>query len=149
MTQNLHRLTVAFIGLISLGIIAGCEHDAPKSDPFGTNNTKTPTTTTTTTPSSSNFVGTWKLTSTTDGASWFAIFNNNGTWKISDNANGSGQRVYGSYSTNGANLSGNMINPGVGTGNIVATIYKGVMTFDFVEHWHTPYKTIRYTGSKL
>ncbi len=148
MTKNFHHLSIAFIGLISLGLIAGCEHEAQKSDPFGTNDTKKPTTTTTT-PANNTFVGTWKLTSTTDGTSWFAIFDKGGTWKISDHANGSGQRVYGSYTVNGANLSGNMINPGVGTGNIVATISKGVMTFDFVEHWHTPYKTIRYRGSKL
>ena len=146
MTKNLHRLSVAFIGLVSLGIIAGCEHKEQKSDLFGTNDTKKPTTTT---PASNNFVGTWKLTSTTDGASWYALFDKGGTWKIADNANGSGQRVYGSYSVSGSTLRGNMTNPGVGTGEISATISGGVMSFNFIEHWHTPHKTVRYKGSKL
>ena len=149
MTKNTYRLSAAFIGLISLAIIAGCEHKEQKSDLFGTKETKKPTTTTTTPSSNSNFVGTWKLTSTTDGASWFALFEKGGTWKISDNADGSGRRVYGSYTVNGANLNGDMTNPGVGTGSIAATISNGVMTFDFIEHWHNPYKTVRYKGSKL
>ncbi len=147
MTKNLHRLSVAFIGLLSLGIIVGCEHEAQKSDVLGTNNTK-PTKPTTTAPSTNNFVGTWRLTSNTDAAFWFALFDKDGTWKISDNADGSGKRVYGSYSVKGTNLNGNMTNPGVGTGSIAATISSDVMTFDFIEHWHNPYKTIRYTGSK-
>lgn len=95
------------------------------------------------------FVGTWKLTSKSEGVTWYAIFNNDKTWKICDNADGSEQRVFGTYTVSGSKLIGDMTNPGVGKGEINATVSGNAMTLNFIEHWHDPYKTVVYTGSKL
>ena len=42
-----------------------------------------------------------------------------------------------------------MQNPGTGTGEIVATLEGDSMALDFIEHWHSPYKTLQFTGVKL
>ena len=54
----------------------------------------------------------------------------------------------GSYSvSDNGRLNGNMINPGTGSGAIYANVDSaGTMAFDFEEHWHTPHKTLRFTG---
>lgn len=92
-------------------------------------------------------VGTWSLTHA--GSTWFITFNPDMTWRISNNADGSGQRVYGNYTVDGSTVRGPMVNPGVGTGEIVATVDGNAITLDFIEHWHTPYKVVPYTGSRL
>ncbi len=154
MTKNNHLISVVCFSLLCFVMIPGCEHGT-RSSGFAYGDTSVPVEeeennneNTEDTASVNTFIGTWRLT-TEGGTPWYAFFYSDGNWKICDNADGSGQRVYGSYSVNGGNLNGNMTNPGVGTGSIAATIYNGVMTLDFVEHWHDPYKTVRYTGSKL
>ena len=96
----------------------------------------------------SDFVGTWALTQGA-GTSWYLIFNDDGSWLISDTADGSAQRVYGTYTVDGNTASGPMVNPGTGEGEIVATLDGDVLTLDFVEYWHDPYKHVAYTGTKI
>lgn len=146
-----HLPSLALVGFMALLFQVGCERGTQSSgfaygdSTVSTDDTKKDTTD----PAPTNiFIGTWKLTPTGGGPAWYAFFNADNSWKICDNADGSSQRVYGSYSFSGSTLSGNMTNPGVGTGTIAATISEGVMTLDFTEHWQTPYKTIQYTGSK-
>lgn len=91
-------------------------------------------------------VGTWSLTNS--GGTWYILFASDGTYKISDTSDGSQQRVYGNYTVSGSTVSGSMTNPGVGTGEIKATITGNAIALDFIEHWHTPYKVVRYTGNK-
>ena len=93
-------------------------------------------------------VGTWKLVGN-DGSFWFAHFAADGSWSISDDAAGAARRVYGTYSAKGASFSGPMVNPNAGDGEIKGTVDGGTMSLDFIEHWHTPYKHVPYTGTKL
>lgn len=95
----------------------------------------------------SSVVGTWSLTNS--GGTWYILFAADGTYKICDAADGSQQRVSGNYTVSGNNVTGSMTNPGVGTGEIKATIDGDAIVLDFIEHWHTPYKVVRYTGNKL
>ncbi len=96
----------------------------------------------------SKFVGTWALSS--GGAvSWYIIFNADNSWVISDTADGSARRCFGTYTVDGDTAAGPMVNPGTGTGEIVATLSGGTMALDFVEYWHSPYKHVPYTGVKL
>ena len=97
---------------------------------------------------SAKFTGTWALTQGA-GISWYILFNDNGTWLISDTADGSARRVFGTYSVDGDVATGPMTNPGVGTGEIVATIDGDTLSLDFIEHWHNPYKHVPYTGTKI
>lgn len=92
-------------------------------------------------------VGTWSLTN--GGSTWFILFAEDGSWLISDTADGSRRRVYGSYTVDGDAVRGSMTNPGVGTGEIAATISGDSISLDFIEHWHTPYKHVAYTGTRL
>lgn len=154
MTKNNHLISVAFVGLLCFVMITGCEHGT-QADGFAYGDSSVPVEEEKEKDKDkeepvpvNNFVGTWKLASAT-GASWYAFFYPDGNWKICDNADGSSQRVFGSYSVSGGTLNGNMTNPGVGTGSITATIYNGVMTLDFVENWNSPPSTVRYTGTRL
>ena len=92
--------------------------------------------------------GSWQLTAA-DGSSWYVHFNQDGTWQITDDAAGQAYRVSGGYSTTGNSFSGNMVNPGVGSGEINGSWDGDSITLNFIEHWHTPYKVIPYTGTRL
>ena len=97
--------------------------------------------------SSNSFVGGWKLTS---GSSvWYLYVYADGSCKLCDSADESKAHLTGTYSVSGSTLTGAMKNPGVGDAEIVATLSSGTMSLDFIEHWHTPYKHIAYTGAKL
>jgi len=96
----------------------------------------------------SRFVGTWALTQGA-GVSWYLIFNSDGSWLISDTADGSARRVYGTYTVDGNTAAGPMVNPGTGEGEIVASLDGDVLSLDFIEYWHTPYKHVPYTGTKI
>jgi|GEM_PF-3431691 len=146
MPRKLSYHHFAWIGLLLGVCIVGCEHGEKGSGfTYGDSSIKEDTTPDKTNP----FIGTWKLTSSEDGSFWYAFFYNDGTWRIADNSDGSQVRVYGSYQSSGNKLNGDMVNPNVGKGAINASISGGTMNLDFVEHWHTPYKTVHYTGSKL
>ena len=97
---------------------------------------------------SNTLVGTWFLQEKSGTGSWYAIFASDGTWVIKDKPSDSRTRVHGTYTVSGNKFSGPMTNPGVGTGQISGTFSGNSMDFTFVEHWHTPHKTILYTGSK-
>jgi len=94
------------------------------------------------------FVGTWEL-SQEGSVYWYVHFFDDANWNISNNADGSGRRVFGVYEVNGNTLKGPMNNPGTGMGEIIAVVEDGTIKLDFIEHWHTPYKTLKFTGVKL
>ena len=78
------------------------------------------------------------------------VAEDDGTWRITDDAAGRERtRAKGDYSQNGGSFKGSMVNPGVGDGEIEGSVKDGAMTFDFIEHWHTPYKHNVYSGVKL
>ena len=95
------------------------------------------------------FVGTWALRQGSGDVEWYILFKADNSWLISDTADGSAQRVYGTYVVEGNRAAGPMINPGTGEGEIVATLDGDVLTLDFVEYWHDPYKHVAYTGTKI
>lgn len=97
----------------------------------------------------SKFVGTWALRDEAGTLAWYILFKADNTWLISDTADGSAQRVYGTYVVEGKVASGPMVNPGTGEGEIVATLSGATLSLDFVEYWHDPYKHIPYTGTKM
>ena len=121
--------------VLMLGLVSGCESGGGSSGGGGGGG------------GNSSVVGTWSLSNS--GGTWYILFAQDGSWKISDTADGSQRRVYGNYTTSGNKVGGSMTNPGVGTGAIAATIDGKNISLDFIEHWHTPYKTVRYNGSKL
>ena len=93
---------------------------------------------------SGSIAGTWKLTAISEGESGYCFvhFEDDGSWRITDDAKGD-------YSVSGNSFKGSMVNPGVGDGEIEGSVKDGAMTFDFIEHWHTPYKHNVYSGVKL
>lgn len=135
---------------------AGCENeDNPVvASIFGTSSSSSTSsgsssTSSVTSSSQSAFVGTWSLTNS-DNDTWYIHFDADSSWMITDGSSRSSRRrVYGTYTTSGNSFSGNMTNDGVGTGRIEGSISGTSITLDFVEYWHSPHKTIRYTGSKL
>lgn len=140
-----------WVGLLLGVFILGCEHGEKGSGfTYGDSSVPKPKPEDEKDPVKTNpFVGTWALTPAAGGAPWYALFYPDGTWRIADDSAGSQIRVYGSYQTNGNQLTGNMVNPNVGKGAISASITDGIMTLDFTEHWHDPHKTVRYTGTKF
>ncbi len=152
MTSRLAPFIALLCALLSVGLIAGCERGETGGGSFAYGDSSVRESESDDEPETdavNPFEGAWKLTSNVDGSVWYAFFNAGGTWRIANNLDGSQQRVYGTYSRNGNRLSGDMINPNVGTGSISAVINDGVMTLDFTEEWHTPYQTTRYTGRKI
>lgn len=91
--------------------------------------------------------GTWSLTDE-NNLTWYIHFNLDGTWKITNDASGVENRVHGTYEFDGSAFSGPMVNPNVGEGKIEGTISGTSITLSFIEYWHTPHKTVGYTGSK-
>ena len=99
-----------------------------------------------------SFVGTWALysgTSVEGTPAWYVHFNADGTFTISNNADGSAQRVSGTYSVTDGALTGPFTNPGVGDGRVEATIENDTLSLDFIEYWHTPNKVVHYTGVRI
>lgn len=98
--------------------------------------------------SSSSIVGTWFLKEKSGSGSWYAIFAADGSWVIKDKPSDAKSRVHGTYTVSGNSFAGPMKNPGVGTGRIGGTFSGNSMDFTFVEHWHTPHKTVLYSGTR-
>ncbi len=97
-------------------------------------------------------VGVWALqegTTYTGSTTWYITFNPSGTYAISDNADGSGQRVSGTYSVSGETVTGPFTNPGVGDGRIDGVFVGNDILVDFVEYWHSPEKHVFYAGVRL
>lgn len=133
-----------FIGLVVASIVAfvGCEGGGDSSSgPYGSASSSSSNV-------SGQIVGSWSLTNN-EGATWYIHFKSDGTYRITDDAAGNDNHVYGTYSYSNGSFSGPMTNPGVGTGEIKGTISGDSITLDFIEHWHTPHKTVPHTGSKM
>ena len=137
--------------LIPFALASGCEdshHDSSDSDSSSSSSSEKGSDSKDS-KKKSGLVGTWKLTAK-DGSSWYVHFKDDGSWQITDDAEGNGRaRAKGDYSTSGDSFKGSMVNPGVGDGEIEGTVKNGAMTFDFIEHWHSPYKHNVYSGVKL
>ncbi len=95
----------------------------------------------------SDLVGTWRLVN--GDSAWYIHFADDGTWRITDDREGESLRVHGTYTVDSGKFSGPMTNPGVGTGMISGTFSGGAIVLDFVEYWHSPYKHVPYTGSRI
>lgn len=145
---RLMSIVVRSLCVAALALLVGCEGsdnndfvDNTFQDGSGSSNNSGSVT--------KGIVGSWSLTAS-DGSTWYIHFESDRTWMITDGAEKtSRRRVYGNYSTSGNSFKGDMTNPGVGTGEIKGSISGTSITLDFIEHWHTPYKVIPYTGSKL
>ena len=130
---------------------AGCEDDGGDDDDDAPPPAATATNTTEN-ASESSVVGVWALqegSTYTGNPYWYVTFNADGTYAISNNPDGSGQRVYGTYTTSGETVTGPFTNPGVGEGRIDAVYLGNDILLDFVEYWHSPEKHVLYAGARL
>lgn len=159
MNSILKSVRIVFAVTLSSLVFVACEEggnsQVDEESALFVRPSSTSSTSTSSAPSSTAFSaasvlpGTWKLVAS-DGSFWYIHFAADGTWKITDDAAGEKRRVYGSYKTEGQNYSGDMKNPGVGDGTISGKVLsKTSLDLDFCEHWHTPYKHVAYTGTKL
>lgn len=151
MNRFFKSMNIVLVAVLSIFVFAACE-DSGDDGSHGTwpnfGNSGPSSSSSSSISSSSGLPGTWKLVAG-DGSSWYIHFGSDGTWKITDDVAGSQRRVYGSYSASGSSYSGNMTNPGVGDGTISGQIQGNTISLDFCEHWHSPYKHVAYTGTKL
>jgi hypothetical protein len=97
---------------------------------------------------SGKFVGTWQLTQVDDGTTMFAIFAADGSTVFARNASGSSVAMSGTYTVDG-NTAVGPLHGAPGEAELSAVIDGDAISYDFIEHWHSPYKHNRYTGSKI
>ena len=97
---------------------------------------------------SSGFVGTWQLTQVDDGSTMFAIFAADGSTVFARNASGSSVAMSGTYTVSG-NTAVGPLHGAPGVAELSAVIDGDTISYDFIEHWHNPFKHNRYTGSKI
>ena len=158
--MKLHR-SLLLLSLVG-ALVAGCEGDGDnpyaarlsgKDKDSGSAAAESPAASSSETPAaesghtaSNDIVGTWTLSG--EGKTWYGTFSKNGSWIISDDKAGAKVRVYGTYSASHGSFSGPMTNPGVGTGKIAGTYSGNSMTLHFTEYWHTPAKTVTYSGTR-
>ena len=146
---KLRRLfwTVFLFLLVPLAL-AGCGKGGPSEDAEdeGVNEEAE---TETVAGDNSAFVGTWALRQGDGAVERYILFKSDNSWLISDTADGSAQRVYGTYVVEGNQAAGPMVNPGTGEGEIAATLDGENLSLDFVEYWHDPYKHVAYNGTKI
>jgi len=144
MKPFLRRLPIALAALAVLA--AGCEDEKETRPWYGAGPSAGAAEPSGEAELDASLFGTWSLSN--GGDVWYVHFFKDGTWKITDDRAGAVERVHGSYSTNAAAFSGNMVNPGVGTGEINGFHNGNAIRLNFIEHWHTPYKTVVYEGSR-
>ena len=117
-------------GMLALALSLGCEGDGDSGGGNG------------------DFVGTWYVVSDSGSEGFYYVhFRADGTYDLADCAD-CGPHVSGTYAVTDGTAAGPFKNPGVGDGEIEATITDGVMHLKFIEHWHSPYKVIPYSGGK-
>lgn len=136
MRKVIKMLSMVLVSAGLLGFAAGCDDDDGGGGGGG----------------GGSVVGTWALnagSTVTGNVVWYVHFNKDGTYTISDNADGSAERVHGTYTQSGDAVTGPFVNPGVGDGRIDATVSDGVIVLDFVEYWHSPNKHVPYAGTKF
>ena len=125
-------------------IAGGCSGGGSSSGSNGST-----TATTTTTNPGSEFVGSWALSDSTGTITFYLYIESNNTFVIADVPDKSRVHLSGTWSVTNGTFRGPFTNPGVGTGDLVCTIANGVMSVDFIEHWHSPDKHIPFTGRKF
>jgi hypothetical protein len=125
---------------------AGCSGGGSSS---GGNSTAAATTAAAT---GSEFVGAWSMSegSNPNGTiSFYLYIESNNTFVICDNPDKTRPHMSGTWSVRNGTLNGPFTNPGVGAGEIVCTINNGIMSMDFIEHWHDPFKHLAFSCRKL
>ena len=134
--------------LLPLALVWGCGGGGPNDDD-DEGDDHAEETEETVAGDNSAFVGTWALRDAGGTLAWYILFKADNSWLISDTADGSAQRVFGTYAVEGNVAAGPMVNPGTGEGEIIATLSGATLNLDFVEFWHSPPKHVPYTGTKL
>jgi hypothetical protein len=95
------------------------------------------------------FIGVWEVTKIESGSvGWYHFLEDGSFYKTRQSVDGP-VHFAGTWTVTGGTLKGPFTNPGVGEGEIVATISNGVMSMDFIEYWHEPPKHVACTGKKL
>jgi hypothetical protein len=81
---------------------------------------------------------------------WYQ-FNADGTFTLYNDAAFSSPHLNGTYTQKGNTIVGPFTNPGVGSGEIDATLGDDgkVLKLDFVEFWHSPPKHNLFVGSRI
>ena len=97
----------------------------------------------------SEFVGSWALSDSAGKITFYLYVEPNNTFVIADVPDKTRVHMSGTWSVTNGTFRGPFTNPGVGNGDLVGTIANGVMSVDFIEHWHSPDKHVPYTGRKL
>ena len=124
-----------FLLIVSLGL-AGCSSGGSSSGSSGSTN------------AGSEFVGSWAM-SDSSGSTFYLYIESNNTFVIADVPDKNRVHMSGTWSVSNGTFKGPFTNPGVGSGDLVITIANGVLSVDFIEHWHSPDKHISFTGRKL
>ena len=127
------RGLVAVMAVAALGLCTGCEGDGG-GDGGG----------------SSSVVGRWQLTNSGGETTWWQ-FNEDGTFVMYNDSGFASKHLWGTFSQDGSKVKGPFTNPGVGEGEIDATVSEDgkSLNLDFIEHWHSPYKHVPHSGPKL
>ena len=131
------RIAIAALAGFALLALSGCD-DGGGGDGGGT----------------SSVVGKWELyegTSVSGAPAEWWQFNEDGTFAYFNNSDFTSKHLGGTYSQDGKKVTGTFTNPGVGEGEIDVTLSDDgkTMQLDFIEHWHSPYKHVAWTGVKL
>ncbi len=79
------------------------------------------------------------------------VFREDGTWNNYRSPALSSPHVSGTYTQSGLSVTGTGVNPGVGDLEIEATLSEDgeTLVYDFIEHWHYPYKHNVYTFTRM
>jgi hypothetical protein len=79
------------------------------------------------------------------------VFRADGTWGNYRSPALTAEHCSGTYTQSGTSVTGTGVNPGVGDLDIEATLSAdgNTMEYDFIEHWHTPYKHNVYTFTRM
>lgn len=96
--------------------------------------------------------GVWALyenESLSGSPTFYGHFQPDNTFFFANNADGSGVRLTGTYTSSGNEVIGPFSNPPTGNGRIEARIENNRMVMSFIEYWHTPNKVIPLYGRKL
>jgi hypothetical protein len=127
------RLGIAALSLVTMAFVSGCEDDDNGSG-------------------GGNVVGNWELRQSSggDNVSWWK-FNSDGTMGSYDDPGLNALHFSGTYKQSGNKVTGSFTNPGVGEGEIDCTVSADgtTMEMDFIEHWHSPYKHVPYSGTRM
>lgn len=130
------RGLAAMMMVAALGLVTGCESDGGGGGGSS---------------GGGSVVGRWELTSQADGGKTWWAFNEDGSYVMYNDSGFSSKHLAGTYTQDGKSVKGPFSNPGVGDGEIDATVSDDgkSLQLDFIEHWHSPYKHVPLAGPKL